>query len=262
MANKRKDKFRFLKGKILSGRVYPEFFPFKPKDSVINLGCGEGAQAIVYAGQYRKMVGVDINEERLKKSEEAMKIFKVQGYSTLCANVENIPLSDNSFDKAIAVDIIEHVQSPTRFCLEVNRLLKENSEMLITFPAMHDKFTNFISSVGRFLLRRKKKEAFSAEWNPDAHNQKHPLCQWIRIVENCGFKLHKSRASTLFPPLHLYGIPRFWYANNIIHRIDSFFCKLPVVQNWGQALVCIFIKQKLPQTEGSHPPYQLTHERS
>jgi len=145
--------------------------------------------------------------------------------------------------------------------LEANRILKENGEMLITFPAMHDKFTSFISSVGHFILRRKKKEASSMKWNPDAHNQKYPLCQRIRTVENCAFKLHKSRASTLFPPLYLYSIPRFWYANNIIQGIDSFFCKLSVVQNCGQALVCIFIKQKLPQTEGLHLPYQLTHER-
>ena len=244
MVNKVNDKLRFLKGKILSGRLYPEFFPFKPDDCVINLGCGEGPQAIVYAGQYRKMVGVDTNEDRLKRSEEAMRIYGVQGYTTLCASVEDIPLPDNDFDKAIAVDIIEHVQSPKRLCLEANRMLKENGELLITFPAMHDKFTSFISWVGRFILRRKKKEASSKEWNPDAHNQEYAIGQWINIVESCGFKLHKSRASTLFPPLHLYGIPKFWFASNTIHRIDSFFCKMPVLRYCGQALVCVFIKQK------------------
>ena len=190
------------------------------------------------------MVGVDINEDRLTRSEEAMNIYGIQGYATLCANVENIPLPDKSFDKAIAIDIIEHVQSPKNLGLEANRLLKENGALLMTFPAMHDKFTQLVTTLVRLILRRKKKEPASTEWNPDAHNQEYPLSEWISIVESCGFKLRKSRASTLFPPLHLYGIPRFWFASNIIHKLDSFFCKMPFLRNYGQALVCIFIKQK------------------
>ena len=59
---------KHLKAKILSSRTYPEFFPFSPNDRVINIGCGEGPQAIVYAGQYEEMIGVDINKERLKNS--------------------------------------------------------------------------------------------------------------------------------------------------------------------------------------------------
>jgi len=238
------DKFKFLKGKLLSSRVYPEFFPFKPDDRVINIGCGQGPQAIVYAGQYKQMVGVDLNVERLKKSEKAMRIYGVRSYTTLCVNVEKMPLRDNSFDKAIAVGIIQCVQNPRKLCLEANRLLKENGELLITFPAMYYKFTNFVSKIGRFVLRRKKKEVPSTEWSPDALNQKYTLDEWIAIVESCGFKLYKSRADTLFPPLHRYGIPRLWFSNNVIHKIDSFFCKMPVLKNYGQELICFFIKHK------------------
>lgn len=235
------DKFEFLKGKLLSGRVYPEFFPLNPNDRVINLGCGEGPQTIVYAGQYQKMVGVDINKERLERSKEAMEIYKVRNYKTLLANVENVPLPNNTFDKAIAIDIIEHVRSPQKLCLEANRLLKENGKLLITFPAMYDHYRAFASWVGQVFFKKRKKES-SGEWNPDVHNQSHSLKEWITIVENCGFKLCKSRATTLFPPLHLYGIPKFWFSNSLIYKIVSFFCKVPILKNFGLSLVCIFKK--------------------
>ena len=172
-----------------------------------------------------------------------MNVYRIQGYTTLWATVENIPLPDKSFDKAIAIDIIEHVQSPKNLGLEANRLLKENSELLITFPAMHDKFTKLFTALACLILRRKRGKPTSSEWNADAHNQEYPLSQWVRIIESCGFKLYKARATTLFPPLHLYGIPRFWFASNIIHKIDSFFCKMPVLRNYGQSLLCIFRKQ-------------------
>jgi SAM-dependent methyltransferase len=238
-----KDKFHFLRGKILSGRVYPEFFGLAPCDRVLNIGCGEGAQAIVYAGHYQEMIGVDINRERLQKSMEAMHLFNIPRYITVAANVERMPLRDGEFDKVIAVDIIEHVKSPHRLCQEARRILKENGEILITFPAMHDKFTSLVDRFVNIIRRRKKDNQQRAEWNPDAHNQSYPVGEWIRIVEGSGFALTRARASTMFPPLHLYGIPRFWYASNFIHRIDSLFCRLPLLRNYGQSLVCVFRKQ-------------------
>ncbi|MCK9555909.1 class I SAM-dependent methyltransferase [bacterium] len=235
-------KFGFLEGKLLSSRVYREFFPLGSNERVINIGCGEGPQAIIYKGQYGEMVGIDINRERIKKSEDAMKIYEVQNYTAVCANVEQIPLPGGSFDKAIAIDIIEHVENPSRLCFEANRLLKKTGLLLITFPAMHDKFTDFISKTACFFGRQKKAKN-AAGWDPDKHNQRFSIGQWISIVESCGFRLRRSRATTLFPPLHLYGIHRFWFSSNIIHCVDAFFCRIPILKNFGQALVCIFEKQ-------------------
>lgn len=239
------DKFAFLKGKLLSSRFYPEFFPLKPNDTVANFGCGQGPQAIIYAGQYERMIGVDLNKERLKSSGEAMSIFGVRKYSTICASVEEVPLRDNSYDKVIAIGITPCIPSPPKLCREANRLLKDNGELLISFPApMYFKFTSFASTVGAVLSGKKKKDRPSTEWNPDALNQRYSLEEWIAMVESCGFKLCKSRASTLFPPLHLYGVPRFWFSNNIMHKIDSFFSKMPVLKNCGQDLTCVFIKEQ------------------
>lgn len=224
----------FIKGKLKSGRVYPEFFPFHKEDCVINLGCGLGAQAIIYAGQFKKMVGIDINPEKLQT-------HGIRNYITICANVENVPLREE-FDKAIAIDIIEHVQNPYAFCHEIHRLLKRNGEVLITFPAMYDHYRDLISWIGRVFFKRKKKER-SEKWSPDAHNTRLKLKHWINMTESCGFKLVKSRASTLFPPLHLFRIPRFWFSNNLIHKVDSFFCKLSIIKNFGLSLICVFKKR-------------------
>jgi len=241
----KKDKFHFLRGKMLSGRVYPEFFALDPGDRVLNIGCGQGPQAVVYAGQFREMIGIDINRQRLGKSREAMRLFKVRDYTTVMANVEQMPFRNGAFDKAIAVDIAEHVRSPQKLCRQAHRILKENGEVLITFPTMHDKYTEMVSMLVRVIRRPKPKRDSmkSSEWNPDAHNQSYPVGRWIKIVEEAGFELTRARASTMFPPLHLYGIPRFWFASDFIHRIDSWFCRLPLLRNYGQALVCVFRKR-------------------
>ncbi|MCX6796327.1 MAG: methyltransferase domain-containing protein [Candidatus Falkowbacteria bacterium] len=167
----------------------------------------------------------------------------VKNYSTICANVELIPLAGKGFDKALAIDIIEHVLNPEKFCCEAHRLLKNNGELLITFPAMHDRYIKLFSLIGRYILDRKKKEVVVSGWNPDDHNHNYSLPKWISLVSSCGFKFKKSRATTMFPPLHLYGVPRFWFANDIVYKFDSFFCRMPLIKSFGQSLVCVFYKK-------------------
>ena len=234
------DEFKGLRGKLLSGRVYPEFFPLDSSDRVVNLGCGEGPQAIVYAGTFGEMVGVDIQVEKLQRAEAALQVWGVHNVTLLQANVERTNLDEGSFDKALAIDVVEHVEDPRRFCLEVARLLKPGGEVLLTFPTLHDKYIHLGSSVGRLLLRKKRKPAAGLGWDPSVHNQEHSVRDWIALVESCGLELWKSRASTLFPPLHAYGVPRFWFSSNLIHRVDSVFCRMPVLRNYGQALLCVF----------------------
>ena len=48
------EKFKFVKGKVLSSRFYPEFFPLKPDDRVINLGCGLGHKLLSMLNNIRK----------------------------------------------------------------------------------------------------------------------------------------------------------------------------------------------------------------
>lgn len=237
-----KFKKQILNGKVLSGRVYPEFFAIN-NERVLNIGCGDGPQAVVYAGQYREMVGVDINCSRLESSKKLLLDLGIKNYSTVCANVEVIPLPNKSFDKAIAIDIIEHVISPEKICLEAYRLIKDSGELLITFPAMHDKQTKFFSLIGRYVLRRKHQYKNDKSWDPDKHNHDYPIKKWIDLISGCGFKLEKSRATTMFPPLHLYGVPKFWYTIETIHFIDSLICKLPIIKNYGQSLLCVFRKK-------------------
>ncbi|MEO1286713.1 MAG: class I SAM-dependent methyltransferase [Chloroflexota bacterium] len=234
---------KFIAGKVLSGRVYPEFFPFASSDTVLNIGSGYGPQAIAYGGHFKQMVGVDITLQRLQHSRILSQTETMGNYIPIMGNVEQLPFPEAYFDKAIAIDIIEHVQSPKAMCGEIRRILKERGRVLITFPTMHDRYTEAISWISRNILRRKSKGTFhdaTTEWHPDHHNQEFRIDEWLALVEDCGFRAISSRATTLFPPLHLYGVPRFWFSNEFIHRIDSNLSKSAFLKNYGQGLMVIF----------------------
>ena len=234
---------RLLDSKIISARVYLDFFPASSEERVLNVCCGVGPQAVVYKNRFKEMIGVDVNSRRLEWSEKILPEYGVKNYRTICANVENMPLPTASFDKALAIDIIEHVENPRVVLQEIRRLLKSDGRLLITFPAMHDRYTdmaNLIRKVfGRPLCLANR--SFNS-WDPDSHNQDFPVKEWIRLVKSEGFLLFQSRATTMFPPLHFWGIPKFWFTNKLVNRIDGFFCKLPIIKNFGSAVMAVFVK--------------------
>lgn len=227
---------RLFDGKVTSSTVYPEVFPILPTDDVVNLGCGVGPQAVVYKGSFRRMVGVDMSADRLEQSKILLGEKGVTGYETLCAPVEKTGLPAESFDKALAIDIIEHLPEPKGILLEAHRLLKPNGQLLVSVPAMHDYYTHGMAAIGTLLGRRTK---HLPSGHLDAHNSSNTVGGWEAMVREAGFTIVRTRATTLWPPLHLYGLPRFWFTNPVIHAVDSFLCSLPVLKRFGQAYLMV-----------------------
>ncbi|TAK04880.1 class I SAM-dependent methyltransferase [Patescibacteria group bacterium] len=233
--------FSFLHGKLLSSRVYPEFFPLRPEDRVLNAGFGDGPQALVYAGSFRSMLGIDVNAERLSRARRLMDAMRIAGVELSEGNVERLPVPDGAFDAALAIDIIEHVEHPDVFVRELFRAVAPGGRLLITFPAMHDRFVDAVAALSRFFTRRPP-HAHAGRWHPDEHQRELPVREWRRIVERAGFRFVVSRATTMFPPLHLYGMPRFWFSNNLIHAFDRRVASLPGVQLLGQTVMAAYEK--------------------
>lgn len=231
--------------KLASGVIYPRFFPIEKSDDVLNIGCGNGIQAAVYGGNFKSMLGVDISRQRLEMSRELLLDFGIDNFEYICADIENIPIT-KKFDKIIAIDIIEHVIHPEKAISEMRRLLKEKGDLLITFPAMHDKWENLFRYIARKLLRRPAKDAAKRTgWDPDMHQYDYSVKKWHSLMDQGGFRLIHSRATTMFPPLHYLGIPKFWFTNRLVNGIDSFFCGLPIIKNWGQSFLGWYRKKDI-----------------
>jgi len=232
---------QFKSGKLQSGIVYSEFFPLAASDVVLNIGCGDGVQAVIYRGSFKRMVGVDVNGERLETAVALCAERGIQGFEPLKADVENIPLTEQ-FDKVIAIDIAEHLLHPEQMAKEMFRLLKPGGRSLVTFPALHDRWVALFRFVGRTILCRKGKTEKHAEWHPDDHQHEMSVRKWTALIESSGLRCVASRATTMFPPLHLVGIPRFWFNNRFVHAVDRSICMIPGIKNLGQTVMCIFEK--------------------
>ena len=231
---------RLFEGKLVSSLVYPEFFPLSRNDRVLNLGCGVGPQVAMYEGKCQEMICVDSDADRLRQLAFFMQERGIRNYKTLKARVEATGLPDAFFDKALCIDIIEHLTDPPALLRELHRILKPGGRALVTIPVMHDRYVHMLRFLRRVCTGRENAEL--PEGHPDRHNADFKRSRWMQLLREGPLRVVALRATTLFPPLHLYGVPRFWFTIPPIHAIDRLLCSTPGLRRLGQSWMCILEK--------------------
>jgi len=225
-----------VEGKISAGRWLPDYFPVSKADVLLNLGSGFGAQNVIFGSLVKRMVCVDIAKHRHLEARTNEARFGVRNCTHVVADACHLPLKENTFAKAIACDVIEHVDDVPAFLAEARRAMTPGGKLLLTVPALHEWYKDVSGFFGDILRAcRVLKPVETA--HPDLHNQVHSMQEWLRLVREAGFEVMDSRASTMFPPLHWFGVPRFWFTNPWVRTVDDFFCRLPRFKWLGQAAV-------------------------
>lgn len=223
-------------GKIVASLVYPEFFAVEPHHRLLDLACGAGPQLALYARRVERAVGVDIQAERLALAAELLGRLRVGSAHLVRADVTALPLPDRAFDRAIAIDVIEHLDEPTRLLAEAHPVLVESGRLLVTVPAFYDTLRH--GRLGRLVARMKGRgRYFSGQMSYDDHRPPLPLPEWEAMFERSGFRVGRSAATTLFPPLHRYGVPRLWFAVTPLRRGLSRLGAIQVLRGLGQAVM-------------------------
>ncbi len=68
-------------------------------------------------------------------SSEAVKHPALHGRPRVIASVEDLPFKDQVFEHVLAINLIEHLDSPPRFFAEASRVLKPNGQMIFSYPS-------------------------------------------------------------------------------------------------------------------------------
>lgn len=103
-------------------------------DTVVDVGCGYGGITGFCAGQGARVLFIDMDEERLAKTEALVASSPAHGYQAILSECDPIPLEDDIGDIIICTEVLEHVRSPRRFLSELVRIAKPGGKLLITVP--------------------------------------------------------------------------------------------------------------------------------
>lgn len=105
-----------------------------PRSAVLDAGCGTFFYRRLLAERFFRVVGADSASQMLRRGGPA----EASGGSIglLVAEAERLPFAAGSFDCVVAIDVLHHLERPSRFAAEAARVLRPQGLYLGVEPNM------------------------------------------------------------------------------------------------------------------------------
>ncbi len=111
-------------------------------DIVLDAGCGLGRHSLEFVSRGAVVYSMDMDMDSLRKTRFSitqMKHYlpdKEISYFVHSGDALMLPFKDNSFDRIICSEVMEHVRDDERACAELSRVLKKSGRIAITVPTI------------------------------------------------------------------------------------------------------------------------------
>ena len=116
-------------------------FPVGPGHRVLDMGCGGGRHAFALYRRGAHVVALDMDAAELKDVAGMFEAMAEAGEagdgasaSALRGTAYALPFADDSFDRVVAAEVLEHLPEDSRAMAELFRVLKPGGLMAVTVP--------------------------------------------------------------------------------------------------------------------------------
>ena len=112
-------------------RTLDELFARAAPSSVLDVGCGEGVLTCEWADRLgdRRIVGLDLDDPKLHQEWERR---SRPNLDFVAADATALPFTDDEFDLAAAIEVLEHVPDPEATVAEMARVARRH--LLVSVP--------------------------------------------------------------------------------------------------------------------------------
>ena len=185
----------------------------KSGNKVLEVGCGNGyyLSLLNRIGIKLSLTGIDIDELALKDAKKFINDKKVK---VMMASASKIPFPNDTFDKIVMSEVIEHVtDDEVKVLKEVNRVLRKDGILVLTTSSIDYPFfwdpVNWI--LQHFFNTHIKSGFWAGIWNQ--HDRLYKESRIERLVKDAGFNVQQIE------PLTSWCIPFNHYIVNLIAKL-------------------------------------------
>lgn len=150
----------------------------------LHLGSGEGDYDRLIAPKCQQLVSCDINEGDVAFAAQLNK--DVPNISYQVENALDLSFNDTLFDLVLNIEVIEHVGQPKKMMEEVHRVLKNDAQLIMTFPSEKFPLTYDPINKIRRLLNKKPISQGAYAFGHDYLIHPHQFEKWI---DEIGFEI-------------------------------------------------------------------------
>ncbi|MDP4200496.1 MAG: class I SAM-dependent methyltransferase [Bacteroidota bacterium] len=176
----------------------------------LDVGCGNGAQTVLYARHFDRWMGIDVEEGRLNEfrhfvdgirndelrmtNGDPLAAIRHSSFVIRHYDGDRIPLDDNSVDCLTCIEVIEHTRSDSGTISELFRVLRSGGTAIITVP---NKWWIFETHGANLPLLPWNRVPFFS-WLPYAIHSRYAKAriyrksQIERLIRDAGFQIQKS----------------------------------------------------------------------
>lgn len=152
------------------------------EDTWADIGCGNGYFTIPFAKLVRKIYALDISPKMIDKLTQKMRNPKIQNIEAVKSGENSIPLRSESIDGVFMAFVAHELNEPSRYVLEVAKILKPGGRLVIVEYAK-------VPSWGPPLNHRLAPEDME-RWAKNVGLNKSNAWQWSRSI--IGWEYTKS----------------------------------------------------------------------
>lgn len=168
-------------------------------EKFLDVGCGNGSLVFKASEKFNEVYGVDISESRIKEAKQrADELFNGSDkfHFAACNINERIDFTDNTFDAAASIAVIEHVFDPYFIVSEVHRVLKPGGVFVAEVPNIAYLKQRIHLLLGKLPVTSSPYNWKEIGWD-GGHLHYFTKKTFCGLLEECGFKILKVTGSGL-----------------------------------------------------------------
>lgn len=153
-------------------------------DIVLDAGCGFGRHSLEFLKRGARVFCMDLDMESLRKTRftlaqlhQQISTEESRNFTVHSGDALSLPFRDETFDRIICSEVMEHVDDDYAACAELTRVLKKNGLIAITVPTI---FTELIYDALTY-------EYFTS---PGGHIRKYTPKKLAAIMRSCGLEVY------------------------------------------------------------------------